>query len=191
MGVGLKDSIDLLYEQGQGTLRVQFDQNDHVGSSVHISGSRYAFEFLAKAVADVLEGMDCKFSVAPFAAGGGWFGRTMEEGSGGYYTDGRVLMPNEGGIYVHCQPCKSGAEIFPGGRGLAWMCFSNELSESTRAELDYDPAYLVVEGWAEELLGFKHLLLQAANGEPQVQVDEAAIRCMFSETRNVFRLGCP
>jgi hypothetical protein len=183
--MSLNDRTDLLYEKGRGTLRVQLERDDPDHWSVHIMGNRSVFVWLAGCVGNVLEGIDCKFGVAPFAAGCGWFGRTMEEKHGSYYMTGRVLTQSEGGLYIHCQPCPSGSEIFSGGRGLAWMCFSNELSESGQTGLDYDPAYLVLEGRAEELLRLKDLLMQSANGEPLVLADQVTLQDIFSESANL------
>src|SRR5262245_22406363 len=103
--MSLNDQIDFLSERARGTLRLELKQNNPDDRFIQISGNRSVFEFLAAALADMADGSDCKFSVAPSGPGCGWFGRTL---TGDYSVTRRDLTPAEGGFYVHCHPCPEG-----------------------------------------------------------------------------------
>ena len=114
--------------------------------------------------------------MAPFEAGCGWFGRTLEKDAEGWYLRGPTSV-NDGGLYLHLQPCVSDTVVFPGGHGLGWMCFRNSF-DANETERDYDPAYLVIEGQAEQLGSTRELFLQAASGH-HVMLDQVSLQAIF------------
>ena len=179
----MSDSIDHLYEAGQGTLQIRLLEQCSGGEfRVNFSGNRFVFEFLAEAISDLLES-DCKYHLAPFGAGCGWFGRHAEKDAAGWYLAGSTVL-NSGGLYLHLQPCVSDIVFFPGGRGLGWMCFPNEFEGVDEKGRDYDPAYLVIEGQGEELNSIRKLFLQAASGYPVI-ADQASVQAIFGNTASI------
>ena len=146
--MGSPDSIDRLYGAAQGTLRVRL-LDDAGEFQVSISGNRFVFEFLAEAISYLLECEDCKYDIAPFSAGCGWFGRTSEEDDDGLALVGPTVL-NAGGLYFHRQPCVSDVVMFPSGRGVGWVCFPKAFDEN-ETEYDHDPAYLMIEGHVAKL----------------------------------------
>jgi hypothetical protein len=173
--------LEDLYASANGSLRIHLSLHGDT-FQVHISGRRAVFEYLADGVSEVLDGADCHFSIAPFSRGGGWFGRTIEKDADEWYARGSRIS-DDGGIYIHLQPCDSGMIALPGG-GVGWLCFPSESEGVSPSDVTWDPAYLLIEGRASELAAIKDLLLKAANGH-SFSIDRVSLQQIFGNAANI------
>lgn len=132
----INSAIDMYGESAHGSIEVQVVPDEH---QIRLVGSRAGFTLLAYIVDGLLNEADCHFSLSPFGAGQSYF-----------HGDGP-------GLYLHRQPCIPGNSIFPMGRGLAWLCF---LDDVPAAERDHDPSFIVIEGY-EDALKYLQMLFAA------------------------------